>query len=249
MTGRGPLAGYLRWQAQDSLLRAFTPVILFAGMGGIPLWSFTRTVGLGAMDQPGEAQSLALQIYGSTMPLAMTLGAVILATGIPATDREKQYFRFLFAKPVVAWEFYLQQFLVALVLFAAAMTLVPVGISAIVTPVPVLAVTQSALLFGLLYGSLVVLCGALVNKDGVAFIAVAALSFMLQSLGKAGALPDWLALVASGLPPFVVADGMRAQWLAGQPVPLGDIIHVTGYSIGMLAAALYFVRRLPLARS
>lgn len=249
MNGGSPLGGYLRWHAQDSLLRAFTPAILFSGMGGFPLWSVARTVGLGAMDRPGESQSLALQIYGNTMPLAMTLGAVILATGLPATDREKQYFRFLFAKPVAAWAFYLQQFLVALALFVAAMTLIPIGFSAIVTAVPVLAVTQSALVFGLLYGSLVVLCGALVNRDGVAFIVVAASSFMLQGLGKAGALPDWLAGIARGLPPFVVADGMRALWLAGEPVPLGDIVHVTGYSIGMLAAALFLVRRLPLARS
>ncbi len=249
MNGGSPIAGYLRWQARDSLLRAFTPVILFAGMGGVPLWSFTRTVGLGAMDRPGDAQNLALQIYGNTMPLAMTLGAVLLATGIPATDREKQYFRFLFAKPVVAWAFYLQQFLVSLALFVVAMTLVPLGFTALVTAAPVLAVTKSALVFGLLYGSLVVLCGALVNKDGVAFIVVAASSFMLQTLGKAGALPDWLAGIARGLPPFVVADGMRALWLAGEPVPIGDIMHVVGYSIGMLAAALFLVRRLPLARS
>ena len=150
MNGGNPIAGYLRWHARDSLLRAFTPVILFAGMGGVPLWSFTRTVGLGAMDRPGDAQTLALQIYGNTMPLAMTLGAVLLATGIPATDREKQYFRFLFAKPIVAWAFYLQQFLVSLALFVAAMTLVPLGFTALVTAAPVLAVTQSALVFGLL---------------------------------------------------------------------------------------------------
>lgn len=247
-TGR-PLAGYLRWHAQDAALKAVTPVILFLGMGGVPLWSFARTAGLDAMDRPGEAQDLALQIYGNTMPLAMTLGAVILANGLHATDREKQYFRFIFAKPVVAWAFYLQQFAVALVLFAAAMTLVPVLFGAIVTAVPVLAVTKSAVLFAMLYGSLVALCGALVTREGVAFIVVAAGSMVLQQLGKAGALPGWLALVAGALPPFMTADSLRALWLAGRPAAAGDIAHVVGYSTGMLVAALLLVRRLPLARS
>lgn len=249
MTSGSALAGYLRWHAQDAVLRAVTPVILFLGMGGLPLWSFARTVGLGAMDRPGDAQDLALQIYGSTMPLAMTLGAVILASGLPATDREKQYFRFLFAKPVVAWAFYLQQFLVGLVLFVAAMTLVPILFSLTVTAVPVLAVAQSALVFALLYGALVALCGALVSRDGVAFVTVAATSTVLQQLGKTGALPDWLAQVAGVLPPFMAADAVRALWLSGAPVAARDIVHVTGYAIGMLAAALFLVRRLPLARS
>ncbi|MCE9603031.1 MAG: ABC transporter permease [Gemmatimonadetes bacterium] len=244
-----PLVGYLRWHAQDTVLRALTPPILFLGLGGVPLWSFARTAGLDAMDRPGEAHDLALQIYGNTMPLTMTLGAVLLANGLHATDREKQYFRFLFSKPVVAWAFYLQQFVVALLLFAAAMTLVPLGFGAIVTAVPVLAVTKSAVLFALLYGSLVALCGSLVTKEGVVFIAVAATSMVLQQLGKAGFLPHWLALVAGALPPFLTADSLRGLWLAGQPVAAGDIMHVVGYSTAMLAAALLLVRRLPLARS
>ena len=249
MTAGRALAGYLRWHAQDAVLRAVTPVILFLAMGGVPLWSFARTVGLTALDRPGDAQHVALQIYGNTMPLAMTLGALILAGGLPATDREKQYFRFLFAKPVVAWAYYLQQFVVRLALFVVAMTLVPVFFSLIVTEVPVLAVTRSAILLALLYGSLVVLCGALVTKDGVAFIAVAASSFVLQQLGRAGALPGWLALVAGLLPPFVTADAVRVLWLSGAPAAAEDIVRVIGYSIGMLVAALLLVRRLPLARS
>jgi hypothetical protein len=244
-----PLAGYLRWHAQDALLRALTPVLLFLGMGGIPLWSFADRLGLEAMGRPGDAQDMALQIYRSTMPLAMTLGAVILASGLPATDREKQYFRFLFAKPVVAWAFYLQQFLVGLVLFVLAMTLVPIGFSAVVTDVPVLAVAKSAFVIALLFGSLVSLCGALVIRDGVAFGLVAALSTVLQQLDRARQLPAWLAQGADMLPPFVAADNARSAWLAGQSVATNDMVHVIGYSVGMLAAALFLVRRLPLARS
>lgn len=249
MSAADPLLGYVRWHAQDALLRAFTPVILFVGLGGIPLWAFANRLGLEAMGRPGEAQEIALQLYGNTMPLAMTLGAVILASGLPATDREKQYFRFLFAKPVVAWAFYLQQFLVGLVLFVLAMTLVPIGFSAVVTDVPVWPVVKSAFVFALLFGSLVSLCGALVLKDGVAFVLVAAVSAALQQLDKARQLPAWLSQVADMLPPFVAADGARSAWLAGQSVAMNDMVHVIGYSTGMLAAALFLVRRLPFARS
>lgn len=249
MTASSPLVGYLRWHAQDAIPRALTPILLFLGMGGIPLWSIGGNLGLEAMGRPGEAQDIALQIYRSTMPLAMTLGAVILASGLPATDREKQYFRFLFAKPVAAWRFYLQQFVVGVLFFVLAMTLVPIGFSAVVTEVPVFAVTKSAFVFAVLFGSLIALCGALVIKDGIAFVLVAAASTVLQQLDKARQLPDWLGRLADLLPPFVPADLLRSQWLAGQPVPVNDIIHVIGYSMGMLAAALVLVRRLPLARS
>lgn len=249
MTFGNPLLGYVRWQAQDALPRALTPVLLFLLMAGLPLWSASTQFGLAAMDRPGDAQRDALQIYAAILPIAMTLGAVILASGLPATDREKQYFRFLFAKPVSVWQFYLQQFTVAVAMFVAAMALVPLGFSAIVTAVSVVAVIKSAFVYALLFGSLLTLCGSLVNKDGVALVGVAAISSILQGLAQGEGAPAWIGFLAHVLPPFRTADLVRSLWISGQPVNPADVALVIGYSLGMLAAALVLVRRLPLARS
>lgn len=249
MTAGDPLLGYLRWQAQDTLIRVLTPVLLFLLMAGLPLWSAAGAYGLAAMDRPGDAQRTALQIYSATMPIAMTLGALVLVSGLASTDREKQYFRFLFAKPVSVWRFYLQQFAVAVAMYVAAMSLIPLGFSAVVTAVPVVAVIKSAFVYALLFGSLLTLCGALVNKDGVAFVVTAVLASILQGLARGDDAPGWLDFLASALPPFLSADSLRTLWIAGQPVNPADVLHVVGYSVGMLAAALVLVRRLPLARS
>ncbi len=248
MSAPSPLLAYAPWQARYALLRAAAPLGLFMLLGGIPLWGIISGVGLEAVRQPGEAQSAAMLAYGQMMTLSMTLGALISVSGLVALDRERQYFRFLFSQPVVPWQYYLQQFVISAVLFAAAMALIPMGFGMLVIDVPVLPVVQSAFLYVVLFGSLALLCGALLNKDGLVFIAVLIFAVTLQQAEAAGALPGWLAAFANALPPFVAAQDVRAQWLAGQAAETGALIRVLLYSLGMLAAALFIVRRAPLAR-
>ena len=73
----GALALYARWQLRDAFLRALAPVVIFAGIAGIPLWALVRQHTLVVMRQQGPLLEGALQIYGNLMELSMTLGAFV----------------------------------------------------------------------------------------------------------------------------------------------------------------------------
>ena len=247
MSGTSALA-YVRWHAKDALPRAVAPLAIFLGVGGIPLWSLIGREGLDAARQAGRFQDALLQVYGQTMMLAMTLGALVLLSGLVALDRERGHVRFLFATPVVAWRHYLTRGMVGVALFATCFTLVPLGFGALVTPVPVLAVVWSALLFSLLYGSLALLVGAITRRDGAVVIVTVVLGTILQQLAKAEQLPAWGVFLARLLPPFVVAGDVRAAWLAERAAEGGDLLLVVAYSLGMLVASLFVIHRAPLVR-
>lgn len=247
MTVASPLAAYARWQLRDSLPRLATPLVIFLALGMLPLWALARqSGGFAAMRADGEAQQMVLVAYHSTLTLAMTLGAVLLASGVVALDRERQHFRFLFSNPVAPWKYYLQRFVVGAVMFALVMALIPLGFSALVTDVPVLPVITSSLMYALLYGSLATLCGALVNRDGILFIGIILIAGVLQQSKQM--LPGWVGAVANSLPPIQVTGTVRGAWLAGRTADTGDLLLVGLYSLGMLAAALVLIRRAPLAR-
>jgi len=247
MTVSSPLAAYARWQLRDSLPRLATPLVIFLSLGLLPLWALARqSGGFAAMRLEGEPQAMALVAYHSTLTLAMTLGAVLLASGIVALDRERQHFRFLFSNPVAPWKYYLQRFVIGAVMFALVMALIPLGFGALVAGVPVLPVITSSLMYALLYGSLAMLCGALLNKDGILFIGIILVAGVLQQ--SKPMLPEWVGAVANSLPPVNVTSTVRAAWLAGRAADTGDVLLVGLYSLAMLAAALVLIRRAPLAR-
>lgn len=244
----GALTLYARWQLRDAFLRALAPVVIFAGIAGIPLWALVRHHTLVVLRQPGPPLEEALQIYGNLMELSMTLGAFVLVSGLLSADRMKQHYRFLFSRPVAPWRFYLQQSVISVVLFVAVFSLIPIGFGLIFTPVPIVAVVKSATLYALLFGTLALLCGALVNKDGALLIGVAMLATVLQQLEQTNALPRWAGILADALPPLITADALRTRWLAERAIESGDLVLVLLYSLGMLVAALVLIRRTPLAR-
>ena len=242
-----PLFAYLPWHARDAVMRALAPVLIALGVIGIPVWAFFGSGDRGEVTDPRGAQ-MAVSIYQGGIPLVLAIGAIILMNQVVALDREKQHFRFLLAHPVAAWEYYLQRFAVGLVLFVAAIALVPLTFSALVSDVPVIALMKAAALEGLLVGALATLCGVLVNKDGLALIGVFLLSKILQDLDKVDQLASWIEPIARGLPPIALEGEIRQQLLSGTAVASGDLLHVVSYAIGMLAVALFLVKRLPLAR-
>lgn len=241
-----PLTAYTQWHMRETLPRLATPIGLFLVLGALPLATFANSQGLAGLQVPGSAQNTAMQIYSQMLQLSITIGAIVIASGTIALDRERQYFRFLFSHPFSPWQFYLQKYLIGVLLFGITMMVIPLVFSWIVTPVPVLAVALACLLFGLIYGSLAMLCGALLNKDGLAFIGTIVVTGALQTSRQF--LPTWLAHLSDALPPFKVADDVRRALLSGGAVDTGDVIHVVAYSVGMLIAALVLVRRAPLAR-
>ncbi len=247
MTGTSDLA-YLRWHVRDALPRAVMPLVIFLGVGGLPLWSLIGREGLEAARTAGRFQEALLQVYTQTMTLSMTLGALVVISGIVAVDRERGHVRFLFANPVSAWRHYLVRSVVGVLLFAVAFTAVPIGFGALVVRVPVGAVLQGALLMAFLYGALMLLAGALTARDGPVAIVLVVMSSVLQQLAKAEQLPRWADLLAGLLPPLVAAGDVRGAWLGGTAAATGDLLLVLGYSFGMLVAALVVIHRAPLVR-
>lgn len=246
MSRLSPLLAYLPWHARDAVWRALAPVIIALGVIGLPVWAFASGSERG-LASTAVAQ-MTMNIYDGGMPLALTLGAIIFMNQVVALDREKQYFRFLLAHPVSAWELYLQRFVVGLALYVAAVALIPLAFGALVVEVPVVATVKAAALLGLLVGALATLCGVLVNKDGLALIGVFILARILQDLERVGQLASWLAPVARALPPVALEAELRRQWMQGIPVDGSDVMFVAAYAAGMLAVALFLVKRLPLAR-
>jgi len=248
MNPLGPLAAYLPWHARDSAGRALLAPAIFLLTAVAPIWAFMSSNPEISFRDAGAAQDFARSLYNTFLPMGTVLGAVVMMNQVPALDRERQYFRFLFAHQVTPWRFYLQRYLVAFALFLAGVAVIPLGFSALVTDVAFLPTMYSAALFGLLVGTLMCLCGALTQRDGLALIVVYLGTSVLQQIERAEALPGWLEPVVAALPPFDVAGTLRTAWLTGGPYDTGDLVHVVAYSAALLVVALVAIKRFPLVR-
>jgi hypothetical protein len=242
------LALFSRWQVMDALGKAAAPLGIFAVIGGLPMWLTIKEHGLAGADGQGGLRTLLLQQYTNGLVIALALGAIILMSGGSSLDRERQHVRFLFSRPVAPWQLYLQQYLVATLLFTAAIAIIPLLTNWLLFDVEVVGVVYSALIFAFVYGSLGFLCGAITNRDGIPFIGVMVVTQVLQGAQRAGALGTTLGYVAKSLPPLAAAGGIRADLFAGRPVTMSDLWLVLGYSSAMLVTALIIVRQRPLVR-
>ncbi len=244
---RFPLS-YLRWQARDALPKALVPLGFFLLMVGLPLVAFLQRTTLAVLRAGGDQQRILVQTYDQMLPVALLLGAVVLMSGVSSLDRERQHVRFLFSQPVTTWAYYVQYFAVATLLYVAASALLPALFGLIVTPVPVVPVIRAALLSAFFFGSLGFLCGALLNRDGIAFILVMILGGTLQQIDAAGQLSGFWTVVADVLPPVADASAVRSAWIDGRAADTEDLRLVLAYSLGMLVTALLLVRHRPLVR-
>jgi hypothetical protein len=240
-----PLLAYLPWNARDAVVRACVPPLIFLLVVSGPLYAFGQANAHLTFDDQASGTAFALSIYTAFVQLAMTLGAIAMMNQIVSLDRERQFFRFLFPHQVAPWMFYLQRFTVSLVLFLSLFATIPLGYSFFITDVPVVPTMQAAAMYGLLFGSLAMLSGALVQRDGIALIGVFLVGTLLQSTAS---LPKALTLLGDALPPFDTAGAARSAWLAGRAVEAADVVLVVGYSLAMLIASLAVIKRLPLVR-
>ena len=248
MTDPRPLGSYLRWHARESFGRALVAPLIFLALAGIPLWAFRSSEPGVSLRDPGAARDFAINIYRTFFAMGTLLGSIVMVNQVPALDRERQFFRFIFANQVAPWHYYLQRFLVAYVLFVAGAALIPLGFSTLVTDVPIVGSIQAAAILGLLIGALTLLCGALTQRDGVALIVALIATSVLQQVAKAEQLPEWLEPIVSALPPVTLSSEMRAAWVANQAVLVGDVFYVVGYSLALLVVALVVIKRFPLVR-
>lgn len=240
---------YLRFHVRDFILgRGLAPIAFFVLFVGLPLWVMSRQDGGFAALREAPMSAVVEQLYRSNLKLIITLGTFLLVSGIVATDREKQHYRFLFSKPLSVPVYYGVRGLV----FALCFVLLIGGIAALfswlVLPVSIPAAMKAAAIYVALLGGLGFLASSLTNRDGLLVVVVFALSSILQQTEPSGQLPGWVAQVSHVLPPAVAADGLRSAILAGREVETDKLRLVLGYSAGMIAAALLLLRRLPIGR-
>jgi len=206
-----------------------------------------KQLGIPLLSQDPRMQDLALKLWSSSASLCVTIGSILLMNGSFALDREKQHVRFLFAHQVSPATFYLQRFLVALTLFAATFTLLPVLYSQVVT-VPVLGTLLAVLLSSFFIGSMMMLFGAITQRDGALFIGFFLIANILQGLTAQDVGPKWLQALSWALPPVRQLGEFSGAWLNGRTVEPQDLVLVLGYAIGMFLSALYLIKRAPLVR-
>lgn len=243
------LRDYVPWQIRDILPRAFVPMALFIVFGGIPILGMLSVSDPGA-PQPGSAEfrEFLRAAYIGVAPLCMTLGAFLFMTQGPAVDRERQFVRFLFAHPVAPAQFYLQRFIVGLLLFLVCFLPVPLVLRAYGANIPIVGTIVAMTASLVLIGGLTTLCAALVNKDGLLLIVVYVLTQALQRLAATDVLWDWVQPIVRGLPPVESLGLVVKSLLQATDWPVTDLVHVIGYGLGLLVAGLLVIRRAPLAR-
>jgi hypothetical protein len=243
-----PLLAYIPWHARDGVVRALTSPLMFALLAGIPLGTMTRDGGLASVATDPRMREFGTSLYLNFGSLAMTLGAVLQTSNVVALDRERQYYRFLFAHQVAPWMYYLQRYVVGIVLFVALFMLVPIVYSQVVLPVSILGALKAAVLFGTFVGSLALLCGAFTKRDGLALIGTYLVAASLQPPVVYAALPTWAQWLSKLLPPAHAAAEVRDAWMKGTTAVSADLWLTLGWTAGMLVTALFVIRRLPLAR-
>ncbi len=242
------LRSYVPWQALDLLPRALAPLALFAVFAGIPIAAMLKSAGKPMGVDPENQAAFIKAVYISMAPLCMTLGAFLFMTAGLAVDRERQHLRFYFAHPVSPVAYYLQRFLVGLVISAVCFLPIPYTMRALGGDVPVIGTVVALLATLVLIGGLAMLCAAITNKDGLALILAYVGTQAVQQLPTSGILVDVMRPIGRVLPPLAELDALRKMLLESSRVPWTDLILVFGYGIGLLVAALFVIRRAALVR-
>jgi ABC-type polysaccharide/polyol phosphate export permease len=247
MSGAARLA-YLPWQVRDTVVKALAPALVFALMASPTLMAMrAQQPELDLSTDPAGIQ-LATAVFQNMAVLSIWLGGLLMMTDVIATDRDRQFYRFLFAKPVVPWRFYLQRFVVGLAAFVGVYALVPALYSWLVSPVPIAHTLLAVGLMGLLIGGIATLVGALTRRDAFVTVIVYMVTSVLQGASEADALADWMDPIVELLPPIAKFTAARAMLLQGLMPDAEVLWHVGLYGAGLVALGLFLVKRLPLAR-
>lgn len=247
MTLRPQLA-YLPWQARDLLVRALAPLLVFAVVGGLPMFFWLREQEVIDLVNNGQQADFVRGVFESVSGLAIVLGAFLFMSQSVALDRDRQYLRFLFSQPVAPHLFYLQRFLVGLVLFLAVYAPVPLIIDGFLVDVATGGTLAAMAIALTLVGGLTVLAGAISHRDGLVVILVYIVSRTMQQLSEQDLIADWLDPVVAALPPIQVMSSLNQALIAGASWEWSAVFHSVGYGLGMLAVGLYIIRRAPLVR-
>lgn len=229
---------YTRWLALDLIK---VQLALFALVSIVlPIVIYRIQGKLGAAPEP-------LAIQNGTFTAGLTIAVLMAIGGSIGGDLNGGFYRAWFSKPMTPAWYYFQRWLLA----GVAVLLAPLmlgGMLALVlqkgTGLSVDLMVTIALGY-LLIGSACLLISNFTAKD---WLVVFLLSFLQQRLAEVVAqsakfgveLPQWLVVVKQALPPFHLINPLKPM-LQGN-----ELLHVLGYGVAMLVAALVIVQVRPL---
>lgn len=244
---RARLGRYALYQMRDyAIERGLVTALLLALTLGPPLFIVTHEQGPGWGRGAGGAAFIARILVDIAVPLS-TLAVLFAVNGIASLDRQRGYFRFLFAKPLSVPAYYAQDFAVrfvgVLVVSALSGLTISVGSGG---AFPWNLVAYVALVYVLL-GSVGFLLSALVQFDGLVLVLVwfvSAIVFQIRA-----SYPRWVPdAVVWVVPPVDGLDLARNAWLGGiGAFPAADLWWVIGYGAACFVLGLVVLRRRPLA--
>ena len=235
---------YLPWFARDV---AIWPLSLFAGVAvgvALVIWKFKTGVGAGMAAPQAEG------VQTGTWTTSLTVAVLLATAGVVGVDMHAGFYRSWFSKPMPAWWYYLQRYLLG----AVVVLLAPYMFGA------ALAVT-----LGTGFG----VTGHLMGTIALAYLLLGSAVFLLSIFTQRGWLLVFLITVVQGLLGTLVRGfGPRGQmstdlwpplvWLHRLLPPTdmvsvtqpalhgGDLAHVALYGAAMLLAALLCLRYRPL---
>ena len=230
-----PPLRYLRWMAWD-LARGPGLGMAAVGVLAIVLFSSLTVVTSGT---GGEAP-ICLAILDFTV----TAFALLATAGMVSADFTLGYYRTLFARPVSPPLYYLQRWLLGGAAVLVATSVVGLAAARRVGPdLQMARILAQAALYYLLLGGLVFLLSTVSRRDwliGVLVVAAHGGLGLARSLGAAAT--GAAAVLYAVLPPLGLVD-------VADPVPTGGaLVHVVGYGLALVGAALAVIRLRPLAR-
>ncbi|MES2123552.1 MAG: hypothetical protein V4503_02570 [Gemmatimonadota bacterium] len=234
---RSPLR-YMPWLAFDIVK---VQLALFAVVSiGLPLIILRLQKNMGSAPEAASIQS-------GTFMLALTITVLMSIGGAIGGDLRAGYYRAWFSKPMAPWWYYLQRWLIG----GVAVLLAPLMLGASLALVLHRGTgITSDLMITVALGYLLIgsACLLISNVSARDWLLVFLLAFMQQRLAQvieASAsmgltMPDFLVWAYKILPPFHLINPMKPA-LHGN-----ELLHVLGYGVAMLVAALVIVQVRPL---
>jgi ABC-type transport system involved in multi-copper enzyme maturation permease subunit len=236
---RANLTRYALWQMRDFARERGIALLLVGTLVGFTIIAPVRA--LGREIDAGIAKTL---LTTALAQIAFLL-AFITLNGIVSTDRKQGYYRFLFSKPVSIPAYYAQLFVVYLVGFLVAMTILLGAFAIFAHPISPIA---PLLYCGMLYlsmGGLAFLVSTLFRHDWSILAAILLASMVLHELWQYR--EGWRRLVLSILPPVYRLSGMLPDIMNKGTVNTEDVLWLLGYSAICFAAGILILRRRPFA--
>jgi len=239
---RGRLGKYSLWQFRDFWLERGVAILLIGFLWGYALIEpLRRTMGTQLTAPGSPVLGIVVQVASAVVSIAV----LIALNGMVSTDRKNGYYRFLFAKPVNAMQFYAQLFLVYMI--GVMLSMLILG-SLLRTALPNFSVVNYLLYTTVIYismGGIGFFLSATSRYDWLSLAAVWLGSRILRQVAEN--FHDWRSKLAEVLPPVHKLDAIANALITSRSAEMRDVIWLVGYGAVFFVLGLVVLRTRSLA--